>query len=72
MKWCPQDCETEARLTKRIAELEAAISCVEAFLDGWHMPDVECQKEADDLLAHVKSVINGDLEKHDRPPCCSS
>ena len=25
MKWCPQDCETEARLTKRIAELEAAL-----------------------------------------------
>ena len=57
MRWCPQDCETEARLTKRIADLEAAISCVEAFLDGWHMPDDECQKEADALLAHVKSVI---------------
>ena len=25
MKWCPQDCETEARLTKRIAELEALL-----------------------------------------------
>ena len=33
MKWCPQDCETEARLSKRIADLEAAlrlaIACIE-------------------------------------------
>jgi hypothetical protein len=49
------------------------LTCVESFLDGWHMPDDECQKEADALLAHVKSLIadTDESQAHRDPPADS-
>lgn len=41
----------------RIAELGDVLVLVESFLDGWHMPDDECQKEADSLLAVVREAM---------------
>jgi hypothetical protein len=35
MTWCPQDCATEAKLTKRVAELEAALGAALTALCAW-------------------------------------